>query len=92
MTTTRRSALALAATAPAAGLALPGLGETDSAMVGVLIRIAWLPEGWHVLVPEVSAMAGRFYAPGMAIPYKWIKLSEYLSEAEKEFDLTPVST
>jgi hypothetical protein len=84
MKLSRRSMVTLAAASPIAGLGFPGGGELDSAMVGVMIRIALQRGGWTVLIPDWDSV-GSYWRPGMAVPSKWVPLNDFLKSAEQEF-------
>lgn len=92
---TRRNAMVFGAGAPMAGFAVPGIGgETDTTVQGINIKLFWnrygKNKGWNVMVPDWENIVDGWH-PGIPVPWKSVKLAEYLQAMEDEFKLVPTS-
>ena len=85
---TRRNAIVMSVAAPALGAAFPLGGEVDQSMVGINIKVAWLRDGWHVLMPDWENV-GSYWQPGRVVPNYWVPIAEYFKTLEDEFKLKP---
>lgn len=58
----------------------------DTALPGIVARIAHHRDGWSILVPDFDAMQG-WWLPGFAVPTKWMLLSDYLKLLDETYDM-----